>query len=56
MPLPGDYTEEFLEGLQTQSGKIEFEASSLKRFAPDDPERPPLPELHAPPWEGPDGA
>ncbi len=38
-PLPADYTEEFGHGLQTQSGKLEFEASSLKRFAPDDPER-----------------
>ena len=38
-PLPADYTEEFGMGLQTQSGKIEFEASSLKRFDPDDPER-----------------
>ena len=38
-PLPADYTEEFGKGLQTQSGKLEFEASSLKRFDPDDPER-----------------
>ena len=29
-------------GLQTQSGKLEFEASSLKRFDPDDPERGPI--------------
>ncbi|MBT6200313.1 MAG: molybdopterin-dependent oxidoreductase [Bacteroidetes Order II. Incertae sedis bacterium] len=41
-PLPGDYTEEFLSGLQTQSSKFEFEAQSLKRFDPDDPERPPI--------------
>ena len=52
MPLPSDYTEEYLEGLQTQSGKIEFEAQSLKRFDPDDPERPPLP-VYTPSWEGP---
>ena len=52
MPLPGDYTEEFLEGLQTQSGKIEFEAQSLKRFKPDDPERPPIPK-YIRSWEGP---
>ena len=52
MPLPGDYTEEFLEGLQTQSGKFEFEAQSLKRFMPDDPERPPV-VRYTPPWEGP---
>ena len=41
-PLPGDYAGRFREGLQTQSGKIEFVSSSLKRFDPDDPERPPL--------------
>jgi molybdopterin guanine dinucleotide-containing S/N-oxide reductase-like protein len=51
MPLPGDYTEEFLEGLQTQSSKFEFESNSLKRFAPDDPERPPVPN-YTPSWEG----
>ncbi len=50
-PLPADYTEEWREGLQTQSGKLEFESSSLKRFAPDDPERPPLP-VYIPSWEG----
>jgi len=42
MPLPSDYSEEYLKGLQTQSGKIEFECQSLKRYAPDDPERPPI--------------
>lgn len=51
-PLPADYTEQWREGLQTQSGKLEFESSSLKRFAPDDPERPPLP-TYIPSWEGP---
>ena len=51
-PLPGDYTEEYLSGLQTQSGKIEFESSSLKRFDPDDPERPPI-SKYRPSWEGP---
>lgn len=50
-PLPSDYTEEWRSGLQTQSGKLEFEASSLKRFAPDDPERPPIPTF-IPSWEG----
>ena len=30
MPLPSDYSEEYLKGLQTQSGKIEFECESLK--------------------------
>ena len=53
MPLPGDYTEQFLEGLQTQSGKFEFESSSLKRYAPDDEERPPIVK-YTPSWEGPD--
>jgi len=51
-PLPSDYTEEWRKGLQTQSGKLEFESSSLKRFAPDDPERPPVP-TYRPSWEGP---
>jgi molybdopterin guanine dinucleotide-containing S/N-oxide reductase-like protein len=52
-PLPGDYTDGFRNGLQTQSGKIEFESSSLKRFAPDDPERPPVFKYRQS-WEGPD--
>ena len=51
-PLPGDYGERFLEGLQTQSGKFEFECASLKRFDPDDPERPPIVK-YSPAWEGP---
>ena len=50
-PLPGDYSEEFLKGLQTQSGKFEFECSSLKNFDPDDPERPPVLK-YLPSWEG----
>jgi len=50
-PFPSDYTREFLEGLQTQSGKIEFECSSLKRFDPDDPERPTITK-YIPSWEG----
>src|SRR5215469_12367007 len=48
-PLPSDYTEEFLRGLQTQSGKLEFECNSLKRFS--DPERPPIVK-YEPSWEG----
>ncbi len=48
-PLPSDYTEEFLRGLQTQSGKLEFECNSLKRF--NDPERPPIVK-YEPSWEG----
>jgi trimethylamine-N-oxide reductase (cytochrome c) len=50
-PLPPDFTEEFRMGLQTQSGKIEFECSSLKRFNPDDPERPTITK-YIPAWEG----
>jgi trimethylamine-N-oxide reductase (cytochrome c) len=49
-PLPSDYTEEYLRGLQTQSGKLEFECNSLKRFK--DPERPPIVK-YEPSWEGP---
>jgi trimethylamine-N-oxide reductase (cytochrome c) len=49
-PLPSDYIH-WKEGLQTQSGKLEFESSSLKRFAPDDPERPVIPTW-IPSWEG----
>jgi len=49
-PLPSDYTEEFLRGLQTQSGKLEFECNSLKRFP--DPERPPIVK-YQPASEGP---
>ena len=50
-PLPSDYTEKYRMGLQTQSGKIEFECSSLKRFDPNDPERP-LISKYIPSWEG----
>lgn len=50
-PLPADYTNRYREGLQTQSGKIEFEASSLKAYG-QDPERPAL-NKYIPPWEGP---
>jgi len=49
-PLPSDYTGEYLRGLQTQSGKLEFECNSLKRF--NDPERPPIVK-YEPSWEGP---
>jgi trimethylamine-N-oxide reductase (cytochrome c) len=49
-PLPSDYNGEYLRGLQTQSGKLEFECNSLKRF--HDPERPPIVK-YEPSWEGP---
>jgi molybdopterin guanine dinucleotide-containing S/N-oxide reductase-like protein len=51
-PFPGDYSQNFREGLQTQSGRLEFESSSLKRFAPDDEDRPPILK-YRPAWEGP---
>jgi trimethylamine-N-oxide reductase (cytochrome c) len=50
-PLPGDYTEKVNEGLQTQSGKLEFVCSSLQRFDPNDPERPVMTK-YIPSWEG----
>ncbi len=43
--------EEMGKGLQTTSGKIEFESSSLKRFDPNDEERPLIPK-YIPSWEG----
>lgn len=52
IPLPSDYSDGYLNGLQTQSGKIEFECSSLKRFDPNDPERPVISKF-IPSWEGP---
>ena len=51
-PLPSDYGEQFGEGLQTQSGKIEFECQSLLRFDAEDPERPPIVK-YTPSFEGP---
>ena len=51
VPFASDYTEEWLRGLQTQSGKIEFESSSLKRLDPNDPERPTI-SKYIPSWEG----
>lgn len=51
-PLPGDYSDGWKNGLQTQSGKLEFESSSLKRYDPNDPERPPILKYN-PSWEGP---
>jgi anaerobic selenocysteine-containing dehydrogenase len=48
-PLPAEYTGNWLEGLQPQSGKFEFIPQSLKKF--DDPERPAL-NQYIPSWEG----
>ena len=39
-PLAGDYKCAADRGFQTQSGKFEFACSSLRRFDPDDPDRP----------------
>ena len=52
LPLPSQYGEEFGKGLETQSGKIEFVSSSIKRGDPDNPERQPL-NRYVPSWEGP---
>lgn len=41
-PLPGAYSEKWLHGLQTQSGKFEFVPSTLKRLDPQEPDRPPV--------------
>ena len=49
-PLPSEYGEQYLSGLQTQSGKFEFEAASLKSAG--DPERPAV-NRYIPSWEGP---
>lgn len=49
-PLPAEYGEEYLKGLQTRSGKFEFEPSSLKRFDKD-PGRPAI-NRYMPSWEG----
>jgi trimethylamine-N-oxide reductase (cytochrome c) len=49
-PLPSEYGEEYLEGLQTRSGKFEFAPASLERFA-QDPERPAV-NRYIPSWEG----
>ena len=42
MPLPSDYSQGYLKGLQTQTGKIEFDCESLKRFDPLSEDRPPI--------------
>jgi len=43
--------DQFGRGLQTTSGLIEFESSSLKKFDPQDQERAPIPR-YVPSWEG----
>ena len=51
MPMPSQYGEKFLHGLETQSGKIEFEPSTLKRGDPNNEERPVI-NKYVPSWEG----
>lgn len=41
-PLPSEYYGRYNEGLQTPSGKYEFEAQTLKRFDPNDEDRLPI--------------
>ena len=48
----GENKRQFLGGLQTDSGKIEFECASLKRFDANDHERPPILKYNRS-WEGP---
>ena len=50
MPLPSQFGEKFLHGLETQSGKIEFVPATLKRM-PENEERPAL-NRYIPSWEG----
>jgi len=53
-PMVADY-KEFRKGIQTQTGKLEFECESLKRFDAEDPERPPIVK-YQPSFEGPHAA
>jgi len=50
LPLPSQFADEFGKGLSTQSGKIEFVASSILRADPN-PERPAV-NRYIPSWEG----
>jgi trimethylamine-N-oxide reductase (cytochrome c) len=51
LPLPSQFGEQFLHGLETQTGKIEFAPRSLARTAEND-ERPII-NRYIPSWEGP---
>lgn len=51
MPLPGQYPGQFGRDLPTQSGKIEFVPSSLRRVESLDPDRPAV-NRYIPSWEG----
>ena len=50
-PLPSEYYGRYGEGLQTPSGKFEFEAQTLKRFDAGDKTRLPI-CTYIPSWEG----
>lgn len=52
LPFPSQFSQGFPNGLETQSGKFEFVASSFARLDPPNPERPPL-NTYIPAWEGP---
>jgi trimethylamine-N-oxide reductase (cytochrome c) len=51
-PLPSQFQEKFGKGLQTQSGKIEFVSSSLKRLSSGDHSSRPALNRYIPSWEG----
>jgi trimethylamine-N-oxide reductase (cytochrome c) len=51
-PLPSQWSGEFGKGLQTPSGKLEFMPENLRRFDPNNAERPVL-NKYIPAWEGP---
>lgn len=50
-PLPSQFAENFLEGLQTPSGKLEFVPELLVRHTADNPDRPAV-NRYIPSWEG----
>ena len=52
-PPPSEFYGMYGEGLQTPSGKFEFESQTLKRFDPNDEERLPI-CTYIPSWEGPE--
>jgi molybdopterin guanine dinucleotide-containing S/N-oxide reductase-like protein len=52
LPLPAQWSGDFLKGLSTQSGKIEFVPSSIKRGDPGNSERQAV-NRYVPSWEGP---
>jgi molybdopterin guanine dinucleotide-containing S/N-oxide reductase-like protein len=52
MPLPSQFPGKFGHGLETQTGKIEFVSSSIKRGDPNNVERQPL-NRYVRSWEGP---